>query len=241
MPENENLLSALAAAQATIDNPPMSGKGPYGAFSTLTDYANAIRKPFAAQGLTYRWDVDTDDERVLVTCIIAHSTGEEIRGGTMTAGRGTTIQHAMGATTYLKRGTLAAMTGLTGEIDDDGQTHATEVKTEPRKSGSRAVRVEARASDKQIGFLSKLMREAGIDEVTLNDFAKDTFGWELPTQGLAHLSATHASDLIDAMTKKKSPGRDYTPEGTRDGSPPLPQDDPWATLPVTGPDGEVLA
>lgn len=234
------LFTALAAANSEIKNPKKTARGAFGAYATLDAYLDALRPVYAAHGLSIVQDVTDDDERVFVTTRIVHASGAEIVCGPMSSPRGQNIQHAGAAVTYLRRFTLGAATGLAGEDDDDGQTHAQEVKNDPKKSGSRAVRSEARASEKQVAFLTRLMREAGVNEVILNDFAKDRFGWELPADGIAHLTAVHASDLIDAMTKEKKSdaaktsrqkvaGRDYTPDGSRDGSPTYTgPEDPWA-------------
>jgi hypothetical protein len=100
--------------------------------------------------------------------------------------------------------------------------------------GPAARAMTGQATEKQVGMLVRLMREQNVTEPILNDFAKDRLGFELPAEGLAKLTKGQASALIDAMTKVKAEDAAKT---TRS-SAPL-SDDPWANLPVMGPDGEV--
>ncbi len=58
------------------------------------------------------------------------------------------------------------------------------------------------ASSKQVGYLRKIMREQGITEWTLAEYAKQELGFDTPTEGLEGLSKHHASQLIDALTKQ---------------------------------------
>lgn len=234
----DTIHAALVAAQAQLTNPAKDGKANYGAYATLAGVLDHVRPILAGHGLYVAQYVTNDDTHVRVTTSINHTSGESIDCGDVTWPMVDKIQTFGGLVTYLRRYALTAALGLSGaDDDDDGQA----ANTDARRSGSRAVRSEARASDKQVAFITRLMREQGISEPILSDFARDRFGWELPVDGIAHLSAVHASDLIDALTKVKKddqakttrtkvPGRDYTPDGTRDGSPTYSgEPDPWQT------------
>lgn len=101
-------------------------------------------------------------------------------------------------------------------------------------TGPAARNLAGRATEKQIAYLVRLMREQHIPEHTLSDFAKDTLGFETPTDGLAHLTKGQAAALIDALTKDKTADKART---TRSKDP-IP-DDPWATPLVDPQTGEV--
>ena len=58
------------------------------------------------------------------------------------------------------------------------------------------------ASTNQIGYLRKIMREQGITEYLLADFAQQDLGFELPKTGLDDLTKHQASKLIDGLTKQ---------------------------------------
>lgn len=102
--------------------------------------------------------------------------------------------------------------------------------------GPAAKALTGQATEKQIGFLARLMREQHVTEPILNDFAKDRLGFELPVDGLAHLTKGQAAALIDAMTKDKAADKARTTR-TPD---PIP-DDPWATPLVDPETGEVAS
>lgn len=76
------------------------------------------------------------------------------------------------------------------------------------------------ASEKQVGYLRKIMREQKITEYVLADFATVDLGFELPQAGLEALTKQQASQLIDGLTKQ-------APKVERG---PL-VEDPWANVP----------
>ena len=230
----ENLYAALAAANATIKNPGKDGRGNYGTYMTLDALLEAVRGPLAAQGLSVVQDVTDDDERVYVTSWLMHASGESIHVGPLSSPRGQNIQHTGGAITYLRRFTLAALLGVHGDTDDDGQAHA---DTTPARTGTpvgnltgpAAKNMTGAASPKQVGMIKGLMRDQHVTEPTLNDFTLDRLGFELPTDGLEHLTKGQASAIIEAMIAVK--GDDGKPiTRTRPTSPD--PDDPWADVPL---------
>lgn len=76
------------------------------------------------------------------------------------------------------------------------------------------------ASTNQIGYLRKIMREQGITEYLLADFAQQDLGFELPKTGLDDLTKHQASKLIDGLTKQ-APKIERGPVVK----------DPWANVP----------
>lgn len=223
----DTIHAALVAAQAEITNPSKDGKANYGAYATLAGVLDHVRPILAKHGLYVAQYVTNDDTHVRVTTSIGHTTGESIDCGDVTWPMPDKVQVFGGLITYLRRYALTAALGLSGADDDDDGAQANDhAKRDPRTSGNANVRSHARASVKQIGYLTKLMREQGVTEVTLNEFAVDRFGWELPQQGLEHLTAVHASDLIDALTKQvKAEGAKVQRSKPTSPDP----DDPWTS------------
>lgn len=80
------------------------------------------------------------------------------------------------------------------------------------------------ASAKQVGYLKRLMREQGIAEHVLAEFAQSECGFDTPAEGLDHLTKWQASRLIDAVTKQV-PKVETGP----------PADDPWQGPPPVDP------
>ena len=58
------------------------------------------------------------------------------------------------------------------------------------------------ASEKQVGYLRKIMREQSVTEYQLAEFARDKLGFDTPPEGLDSLTKHQASSLIDALTKQ---------------------------------------
>lgn len=219
----DTLWSALADSMATIKNPSKDGRGNYGTYLTLDALTAAVRGPLAEHGITFRHDIDTDAEMVLVTCIVTHASGEQFDVGPVAAPRGSNIQHLMGATTYLRRLTLQSALGLAGDDDDDGQQHADQVTGPPvHTKGPRsgpAARAAARsavepATDKQLGMLKGVLRKVGVerDQWLVSD---------KPVKILGHapsdpLTKGEASALIEAVTLYVSQHPDGTPPSEED-------------------------
>lgn len=226
---DQTIHAAMAAAHAQLTNPGKDGKANYGAYTTLAGVLDHARPILAAHGLFVQQTVTNDDTHVRVGTTIWHASGESMPCDDVTWPMPDKVQVFGGLITYLRRYALTAAMGLSGADDDDDGAAA---NTDALRSGSRAVRADARATEKQIAYLSKLMREAGTNEVVLNDFALDTFGWEIPKDGIAYLTAVHASDLIDAMTKRvKAESAKVTRTKPKTPDP----DDPWATAPLVDP------
>jgi len=61
------------------------------------------------------------------------------------------------------------------------------------------------ASEKQVGYLRKIMREQGVTEYQLAEFARDKLVFDTPPEGLDSLTKQQASSLIDALTKQVQP------------------------------------
>ena len=167
----------------------------------LAGVLDHVRPILAKHGLYVAQYVTNDDTHVRVTTSIGHTTGESIDCGDVTWPMPDKVQVFGGLITYLRRYALTAALGLSGADDDDDGAQANDhAKRDPRTSGNANVRSHARASVKQIGYLTKLMREQGVTEVTLNEFAVDRFGWELPQQGLElHVPLDPLVEILDRI------------------------------------------
>lgn len=233
------LFTALADANTTLTNPGKDGKGNYGAYLTLDALLDHVRPTLAAHGLSIVQDVILEAERVQIVTQLLHSSGESIVFGPLSGPAGANWQQLGGAISYGRRYALLAALGIAGGDDDDAQAHT---DANPAQSGNRSVRAEAlqgRATEKQIAFLTRLMREQHITEAVLNDFCLDRFKWELPQQGIAHLTKDHAGLIIDALTAQ---GKATAAKTTRAKEPD--PHDPWMDAPPPPPDpitGEVPA
>lgn len=92
----------------------------------LSDIADVVVPAMARHGLSHRWDIKKESNRVVVSCIVTHKLGHS-ESVTMDAapddsGKKNSIQQVASAVTYLERYTLLAATGMSTkeQVDDDG-------------------------------------------------------------------------------------------------------------------------
>jgi hypothetical protein len=119
-----SLITALAAAQKSITNPAFDKVNPHfkSRYATLAAHLDAIRLPFAAEGLFIMQPISSDRDTITVTTRIAHKSGEWIEeSATEPRPERCTIQQFGSICSYLRRYTLASMVSITGEDDLDGE------------------------------------------------------------------------------------------------------------------------
>ena len=123
------LAAALAKAQGEIRNPgkdktatvEMKSGGKYSYnYGDLAGLLDAIRKPFADNGLCYVQAATNEPGCVHVTTRIIHSSGQWIEE-TLTMPVGEAKPQALGsAITYARRYAIGSLAGVASEQDDDG-------------------------------------------------------------------------------------------------------------------------
>lgn len=96
-------------------------------YATLADIAHSIREPLSRNGLSYRWEIDDQPEKITVTCIITHADGHEEKttmvGQSDNSGNKNVIQQRASTVTYLQRYTLIGALGISSaDMDNDGQS-----------------------------------------------------------------------------------------------------------------------
>ena len=186
--------------------------------------------------------VEVDGHQFLMGRAYAYRTPDDVRPGI-----GTAWEAVPGRTPYTKGSELMnletscwgrALAAL-GIATRQGIATAQEVEgaksrqsapvTTTARSGPLA-REQARnaskpATEAQIWKLRKTMREQGVSEIVLAEFAKAELGFDTPKAGLEELNRTQASALIDALTKQIAP---------IETGPVL--EDPWQTAPLVDPE-----
>jgi hypothetical protein len=120
----EMLAAALAKAQGVIANPAFDAVNPHfkNRYATLGAHIEAVRGAFPANGLSVVQFVQSPErDRVSLTTRILHSSGQWIES-TVSASTGAKVQEIGSTVTYLRRYALAAIVGIVGEEDDDGES-----------------------------------------------------------------------------------------------------------------------
>jgi len=134
------LAKALAAANGQIKNPNLDAVNPHfkSRYASLGAIINAVRAPLAAQGISAVQTVSNDGGSVGVTTTLLHSSGEWMAETIWSAlPDRATVQQLGSSITYLRRYSLAAITGIVGEEDDDGNAGSSNDRSdrpEPRKT-----------------------------------------------------------------------------------------------------------
>lgn len=102
--------------------------------ATIGDVATITAGALAEHGISHRWDVDQNEKKITVTCILTHALGHsesvKLTSEADTSGGKNAIQAIASATTYLQRYTLLAAAGLAtkDQPDDDGRGAGTAQK-----------------------------------------------------------------------------------------------------------------
>jgi hypothetical protein len=119
------LFAALAKAQGEVENASKSSSNPHfkSKYADLAEVLNTVRPTFAKNGLGILQSTEFDGAMVSVTTTITHQSGGFVTSTASCVPSKTDGQGIGSATTYLRRYSLAAMSGIAQE-DDDGQAAA---------------------------------------------------------------------------------------------------------------------
>lgn len=192
--EADEARKAFVAAMAAFKaNPPEIVKDKHVSFTTqkgttaydhatLGGVCSAIIKGLAGHGISHRWEVAQQDNRIKVTCVLTHAQGHSesvsLNAGADDSGGKNSIQAIGSAVTYLQRYSLLAATGLAAmDQDDDGQKVGVELITE-----------------KQAADLQAKAEEVGVN--------KENFLKFLKVGRLAELPASKYKAAIQALNDK---------------------------------------
>lgn len=101
-------------------------------YTTLGEISQKIKGILQECGLSYRWETQTKENLITITCIVSHLDGHSekntMEGLCDTSGQKNEIQQRGSTITYLQRYTLIGALGIsTADVDNDGG------KKEPEK------------------------------------------------------------------------------------------------------------
>lgn len=122
----KHLAAALNKAQAEMSGAKKGKQNPFfkSSYADLNAVVDAVRIPFAENGLSYSQFPVMDDNRVGVETILMHESGEFIASTLMLPTGKLDAQAAGSAITYARRYSLQAIAGIPAE-DDDGNAAVT--------------------------------------------------------------------------------------------------------------------
>lgn len=172
---------------ATVDFTSQKGRTNY-SYATLGAIEKQIKEPLAACGLAYFFTQDQNDNGMMkITCILAHENGHQVESSMVGApdatGNKNPIQQLASTSTYLKKYTLLAVTGLaTADHDDDGH------------GAGDAPEIEL-INDDQITVLNDLIKETGAN--------KQAFLKVCKVESFADLPASKYQSAKERLESKK--------------------------------------
>lgn len=152
------IAKALAAAQAEVENASKNSKNDHfkNSYADLAEVLNTVRPVFARHGISITQFPSFADGVVTVETVMLHVTGEYLSGSCSAPVTKSDPQGVGSAITYLRRYSLAAMTGVAQE-DDDGNAAAAKPKPDQSVISDHLAAIEA-ASD--VGALKVAFAEA---------------------------------------------------------------------------------
>jgi hypothetical protein len=170
------LFAALAKAQNMVENATKGSINPHfkNRYADLAEVLNTVRPVFSECGLSIVQETSFDGSLVSVTTALCHEKGGYITAIASCVPAKADAQGVGAATTYLRRYSLAAVTGVAQE-DDDGQSAINPVKANPVKSVAAPVVVYAITDDliklrKRMTYLqvneAEFLKKLGIESVS---------------------------------------------------------------------------
>jgi hypothetical protein len=192
--ENINeIATALAAAQAEIQNPSKSAETPFfkSRYADLAEVLSVVRPAFTKQHLSIvQMPFTSESGQIGVTTMISHASGQWMQGEValpLQVNKNVN-QDAGSAITYLRRYALAAACGVAqedtdGNLGKDADTNTGEV-----------INLKTITS-KQSAVIEALIEETGTDKVGFLNYAG--------ADSIKKIAASKYADVHSLLLKKK--------------------------------------
>lgn len=237
-PSIAHLAAALAKAQGEMKAAEKDGFNPQyrTKFADLASVWEACREPLAKNGLAVLQRVSTTTDGVILTTILAHSSGEWVRDRLHVPvvqvesrdGKKQPWVHAMGsAITYARRYTLSALVGVAaadGE-DDDGNRAASQYEQHRNDNGngngSRVADVKNRIQEKQASpppapspweRIKEIGAKHGKDVAAIGGIVKGATGKSKPSE-LTDDDVEKVAGALKALVPATPPAAAAKPNG----------------------------
>lgn len=180
-PEQSKFSPAFFQAQCEMTGAKKNAKNPFfkSDYADLKSVMDAIREPFANNGLYFVQAAEANGQMIAITTRIVHTSGEWIEAITELPPIKNDVHGWISAFTYGKRLGLQSLAGLPS-IDDDGNLavkHATPPKAVVinKKEAAELDQLISDTSADKVEFLNYYSTRAGSKITDLNQFPKDLF------------------------------------------------------------------
>jgi hypothetical protein len=124
---NAKLFSALCQFQSKVKSIPKTGNNPHfrSSYAELDVACNYLFPLLSASGLSVTQLAYVNGEWLMLKTVLAHVSGEKVESEWPVVKMGAKPQEIGSATSYARRYSLFAITGLTAELEDDDAEVAT--------------------------------------------------------------------------------------------------------------------
>lgn len=203
---NGEISKALVKSWAAIDTPKHNSSvtvklekgGSYNfEYTDLTGIFDALREVYKEHGVMVMQNAFTTDEgMVAVETTLLHESGEWVKSYPLKFPSERKIQGFGGQVTYMKRYSLSAMSGISTEKDDDANfASGNDAQFNQRKP--------SQASEKQLSFLNKLLKEKQNDKFNYQQL-HDHLKKQLETENnIENFTSQEASKAIKLLQQKQ--------------------------------------
>lgn len=184
------LFAALAKSQSEVENASKGSINPHfnSRYADLAELLNTVRPVYSENGISIIQETSFDGSLVSVTTVLCHSGGGYVTSKASCVPAKSDAQGIGSSTTYLRRYSLASMTGVAQE-DDDGTAASHASKPNPVSSPL------ASAGD-------LLAIKTRMDELNI---AEEAFSKHLGVSSISNLPANkveRANSALDAKQRK---------------------------------------
>ena len=187
------IATALAAAQAEIQNPSKSAENPFfkSKYADLAEVLNVVRPAFTKHNLSVvQMPFTSESGQIGVTTMISHSSGQWMQGEValpLQVNKNIN-QDAVSSVTYLRRCSLSAACGVAQE-----DTDANLGKSKGENTGA-VVNLKT-ITNKQSDEIEALIEETGTDKVGFLNYAE--------ADSIKKIPASKYADVHSLLLKKK--------------------------------------
>ena len=185
------ITKALIKLQASLETVHKDAKGNWGKYATLVAVQQEILPKLKDCGLAIIQPLSNLNGLPAIRTTLLHESGESITEVTPLILPKNDPQGQGSAITYARRYSLASITGLVIDDDDDGQRATDSVA----KQGSYKPNPNKRASDSQIKFISDLYKQK-YPEQTKEDMVMWAFDEGID---FTKMTSEQASSLIEML------------------------------------------
>ena len=195
----KNIAAALVKFQEEVKNPPKSADNPFfkSKYTPLDVIVDTVKPLLGKQGLSYIQSPGGDGEKISITTLIMHISGEWIETDPLVLKADkANAQGAGSAITYARRYALAAALGIASDEDDDGNgASGNKDKEQPSKpQQSQGYKI----TEKQLNRLYAIAKSAGYDSDKVKESVLKRYKVEITS-----LSKTQYEELCKGFDSMK--------------------------------------